>query len=349
MENGARVAQDWINDNGGITVKGEKYRINIVTEDHKCNSEGAIAAASKLVNDQKIKFIAGGVMPFTDIAINSVTEPAKVLHAQTYNVCTPDEYGPRTPYTFVTIPGTVESTRVMLAYMAKAHPEVKTIAVSHPDDGAIPFITPVIMKAAKENGMTVVGDVTGIAMDMIDFTPIAKKLMARNADGICMCNGWPSIFGGILKVARQSGYTKPIWQTPPSVCQDIPTVAGKENTTNYYMPTFLPGDPKNPPVAVEMQRRLKAKYGHELIYAGSVGFDTIWFITQAIEAAQSFDPTVVRDKWETMKTMKSVYGTARLGGLKTYGINHTMTHPLPVATFFDGVPKVMKWVDVTAP
>jgi branched-chain amino acid transport system substrate-binding protein len=345
LENGARVAQDWINDNGGITVKGEKYRINIVTEDHKCNSEGAIAAASKLVNDQKIKFIAGGVMPFTNIAINSVTGPAKVLHTQTYNVCTPDEYGPRTPYTFVTDNGTVETTKMTLAYMSKAHPNVKTIAVSHPDDGAIPFIQPMVTQAAKENGMTVVGDVIGIAMDMIDFTPVAKKLMARNADAICMCNGWASIFGGVLKVARQSGYTKPIWQTPAANCQDILTVAGKENTKLYCMLTFLPGDPKNPPVAVEMQRRLKAKYGHEAMFSGAAGFDTIWLITQAIEAAQSFDPTVVRDKWETMKTMKSVYGTAHLGGLKTYGINHTMSHPAPIVSFVDGVPKVMKWMD----
>ena len=114
LENGARVAADWINDNGGITVKGEKYRINIVTEDHKCNTEGAIAAASKLVNDQKIKFIAGAVMPFTNAAINSVTEPAKVLHAQTYNVCTPDEYGPRTPYTFVADNATVEGIKIRL-------------------------------------------------------------------------------------------------------------------------------------------------------------------------------------------------------------------------------------------
>ena len=203
------------------------------------------------------------------------------------------------------------------------------------------------MKAAKENGMTMVGDMVGIAMDMIDFTPIAKQLVARNADAICMVSAWASIYGGILKVARQSGYTKPMWQTAPGNCQDILTVAGKENTKNYYMEVFLPGDPKNPPVAAEMQRRLKAKYGHELIYSGAAGFDAVWFITQAIEAAQSLDPTVVRDKWETIKTMKSVYGTARLGGIKTYGINHAMSHPQPIATFVDGVPKVMKWMDAS--
>ena len=233
--------------------------------------------------------------------------------------------------------------------MSKAHPEIKTIAVSHPHDGAIPFVKPRIMEAAKENGMTVVGDVIGIALDMIDFTPIAKKLMARNTDAICICNGWAPIFGGILKVARQSGYTKPIWETPPANCQDHPGSCRQRKHNELLYANFSSGDPKNPPIAVEMQRRLKAKYGHELIYSGAAGFDAIWFITQAIEAAQSLDPTVARDKWETMKTMKSVYGTARLGGLKTYGINHTMSHAQAVATFVDGVPKVMKWMDVATP
>jgi ABC-type branched-subunit amino acid transport system substrate-binding protein len=116
------------------------------------------------------------------------------------------------------------------------------------------------------------------------------------------------------------------------------------------MHTFVVGDPKNLPVAEEMARRLKAKYGHELIYAAAIGFNGIWMITQAIEAAQSLDPTVVRDKWEKIATMKSVYGTARLGGLKTYGIMHAMNYPQPIVTFDkNGLPKIMKWMDVTIP
>jgi len=350
MENGAKIAQDWINDNGGITVKGEKYRINVATEDHKSNSDGAMAAASKLVQDQKVKFVAGGIMPFTDIAIHTVTEPAKVLHAQTYHVFTPDEFGAHTPYTFLTHNGSITGVKTMLAFIAQAHPKVKTIAVTHPDDGAIPFVKSVVTQAAKDNGMTMSGDVIGFALDTVDFTPIAKKAMARNADAICMINGWASMVGNILKVARQSGYTKPMWMTNPHPWQDLPTAAGKENTTGFYMHTFVIGDPKNPPVAEEMGRRLKAKYGHELLYAAAIGFDAIWMITQAIEAAQSLDPTVVRDKWETMATMKSVYGSSRLGGFKTYGIKHALTHPQPIVTFDNkGLPKVMKWMDVTMP
>ncbi len=351
MENGAKVAGDWINDNGGITIKGEKYRVNVVSEDHKSNSDGAMAAASKLVHDQKVKFIGGAIMPFTNIAIGSVTEPAKVLHASSYNVGTPDEYGPKTPYTFVAHNGTVEGINTLLDFIAKAHPEVKKIAFIEADDGAIPHIQPRVVQAAKRNGIVLVGDIIGFSMDTVDFTPIAKKAMARNPDAIAMINGWSSMIGGVVRTARQSGFTKPMFNTNPQPAEDIPTAAGKENLNNYYLQSWYVGDPKNKelPVAMEMHRRVKAKYGHELIYSSAIGFDTIWMIAQAIEAAQSFDPTAVKNKWEKMSTMKSVYGPARLGGLKTYGINHSMTHPQSIITYVNGAPKILKWMDVTVP
>ena len=81
VEQGSRLAADYVNSKGGITIKGQKYLINLVSEDHRSTTEGAAAAATKLVFDEKVKFIAGGVMPFTNVAINSVTEPEKVLHA----------------------------------------------------------------------------------------------------------------------------------------------------------------------------------------------------------------------------------------------------------------------------
>ncbi len=193
---GSSLAADWIDENGGITIKGEKYRVKLVTEDHKSTAEGAAAAANKLVYEDKVKFIIGGMMPFTNIAIGGVTEPARVLHASIGNCSAiPDEYGPKTPYSFYTMNGTAEDICTMLDYIKADHPEVKTIAVTQPDDGSIPIMQPRVMQIAKEHGMTLSGDVIGYALDTVDFTPIAKKILARNADGICIVNGWPSMVG----------------------------------------------------------------------------------------------------------------------------------------------------------
>ncbi|MGB6065483.1 MAG: ABC transporter substrate-binding protein [Desulfomonilaceae bacterium] len=349
---GSQLAADWINDNGGITIKSEKYRVKLITEDHKSTAEGAAGAANKLVYDDKVKFIIGGMMPFTNIAIGGVTEPARVLHAAIGN-CSgiPDEYGPKTPYTFVTMNGALEGIRTMLDYIKETHPTTKKIAVTQPDDGSIPIMQPRIAQIAKEHGMTVSGNVIGFALDTVDFTPIAKKLLARKADAIVIVNGWPSMVGGVLKIARQSGFASlPVCNINYPQAGDIFKIAGSENSANVYFHSLLPNDPKNPPIVGEVLRRLKAKSGNDenLCYAAH-GFDNLWMVVQAIEAAQSLDPTVVRDKWEKMDTMKSVWGTAHRGGLKTYGIKHTMTHPIPVVSYVNGEPKTMKWMDIIAP
>lgn len=49
MQRGVAMCKDWINAKGGITVKGEKYLIEIVSEDDKASAEGAVTAATKLV------------------------------------------------------------------------------------------------------------------------------------------------------------------------------------------------------------------------------------------------------------------------------------------------------------
>ena len=348
VEQGSRLAQDWINKNGGITIDGQKYLIELVTEDHKSTLEGAAAAATKLVHDDQVKFIAGGIMPFTNIAIHSVTEPAKVLHAAIYNCAVRDEYGPHTPYTFVTMNGSIEGIDSMLRYVSEAHPEIKTIAATLTED-AIRGLQPRLEESAKRADIQVQGDIVGYAADTIDYTPVVKKLIARKPDAICLVNGWPAMTGSLLKVAREGGYTKRIFMTNYQPPEDMINVSGKEAANGFLQHGILADDPHNQPIVGEVYEMLQKKYGHTNIYYTCLGFDNVWMLAQAIEAAQSLDPTAVRDAWEKVDSMKSVWGKAVLGGLKTYGIKHSMTHPIPVLEIIEGKAVPRKWMEVTSP
>ena len=58
---------------------------------------------------------------------------------------------------------------------------------------------------------------------------------------------------------------------------------------------------------------------------------------QAIEAAQSLDPTVVKAKWETMDKVETFQGTGRMCGDETYGLkHHAVSHPQPFQMMKDG-------------
>jgi branched-chain amino acid transport system substrate-binding protein len=245
--------------------------------------------------------------------------------------------------------GTLEGIDNMLTYVAQAHPEIKTITVALTED-TVAGIQPSFFKMAKERRISVLGDIVGYAPDTIDYTPVVKKLIARNPDAICLINGWPSVMGSLLKIARQSGFQKLIFMTNYQPPEDMVSVAGKEVSSLFLQHGLLWDDPKNQPVVREIQEMIQSKYKHKNIYYTSLGFDNLWMLLQAIEAAQSLDPTVVKEKWEKMDfNMKSVWGKASIGGLKTYGIKHTMTHPIPVIGLTNGEAKTLKWLEVKAP
>ena len=96
MRNGEVLCQDWINEKGGITIGGEKYLIELIVEDQKGNVDGAVAAATKLVERDKVKFIIGQMVPDMTIAASSVTEPAKVLRSLAWGGGIPAVMNPKT-------------------------------------------------------------------------------------------------------------------------------------------------------------------------------------------------------------------------------------------------------------
>ena len=58
MGNELYLLQDMINEKGGIDIKGEKYKIQVVIEDCKSTLDGVTAAATSLAS-KGIKFTVG--------------------------------------------------------------------------------------------------------------------------------------------------------------------------------------------------------------------------------------------------------------------------------------------------
>lgn len=347
---GAEMASEYINNRGGITIKGQRYLIELIIEDDRCTADGTVAAAKKLVYDLRVKFIAGTIMPFIVSAAATVTEPAGVVRAVLWNCATPAELGPNTPYTFLVQPGTIEMAIGGLKYLTEAYPKAKRIVMINPDDGAIPHISPIVKDIANKYGISVLGDIVGFPLDTIDYTPFAIKAIARDPDGIAIMNGWPQNLGFILKAGRERGYNKPIFGCAFTTAQDVAEVAGKEVSTDFFCLGSSATDPYMPPLMKEIMEKAQAKYGHQRVNELGRGFDGVWSIAQAIEAAQSLDPDVVKKSWEKMDKIETLFGTGRMGGLKTYGIRHAIGHPLPVSRLVEGKVVNVNWIkEVVSP
>ncbi len=78
-QRGMEIAIDEINAAGGFKADGKTYKLELIMYDDQYTGAGGKAAAERLVNQDKVKFIIGPVGSPPALALISVTNPAKVL------------------------------------------------------------------------------------------------------------------------------------------------------------------------------------------------------------------------------------------------------------------------------
>jgi len=75
-----RMAVKEINDKGGFVVGDTKYTLALVETDNQSNPSTALATITKLVEDDKVKFIFGPTQSALAIQTTEVTVPNNVIH-----------------------------------------------------------------------------------------------------------------------------------------------------------------------------------------------------------------------------------------------------------------------------
>jgi branched-chain amino acid transport system substrate-binding protein len=333
---GAGIAEQYINDHGGITVNGQKYNIKVSQQDNKYNAERAAAAATSLISEEGCKFITGGYPTFVTVAINTVAVANNVMYLPGYHTGVPTEYDPKvTALKFFPNDGTPDLIDGALGALKILHPEVKTIAHIIVDAGAMKLQDPTFKKIAQDNGLTQF-DTIGFPPPNVDFTGIVKKAIDLNPDAILSSNGATEQSAGILKSAREQGYTKPIFMGNANPVDDVIKIAGPQASTNYFG-YLLRGDTPNMPSRTKEIADIAVKQYGRVAILHIQGFSCIWDTCQAIEKAQSFDPAVVAKTFEGLDSMETGWGTSKMGGMERYGVRHMLYSNMPMYTVDNGV------------
>jgi branched-chain amino acid transport system substrate-binding protein len=339
------IACDLLNEQGGINVNGQIYKVELVAEDTKSDFGGVAAAANKLIYDKGVKFIIGPTAFFAPAA-SPVTEPAGVMKISTWCTNMPGENDASAPFSFTTSHGSVPTGMATIKYLKQNYPEVKNVALVTPDDGAIPYLIPIIRDLMAAEGINVVGDTIGFPNEMQDFSPIVAKIQAlQGIDAIFQENGVAPHVGAIIKGLREAGNTKPYFAAMPVTVGEVVNIAGAAAAEGLVTVTLSSGDPGNSPLLQEMIDLTIAEYGADtpLHHKGS---NVLYIFKEAMEAAGSIDPAAVKAALESMGTVDTLFGTGVLCGQQTYGINHVIAHPLPIQTFKNGQAASGGWVDI---
>jgi branched-chain amino acid transport system substrate-binding protein len=338
------MAADWINKKGGVTIKGEKYFIEIMLEDSKESIDGAVTATTKLVTRDEVKFLIGFARPDLAIAVHSITEPAKVIKVPIFGAGLPPVMSAKTPYTFRATPCGAEAIPINYDYIVQAYPNTKKVAIVSDDTPGGKFFAGVSENVAKAHGLTVVfSELYPFGQE--DFYPLWSKIIAAKPDAVDVGPGFLQVQASILKQGRELRYSGPIFSISAADLYEIRDAVGKDFADNYYDGSF---DPRSPDLLPGLKQIAKSAGG--VVNADQpLGWDPLWCLVQAIEKAQSLDTSEVAAAWEKMSSIETSMGTGHMGGLKTYGINHLAVRPMPISKLEKGDVKFIGWVMPSIP
>lgn len=347
MSRGEELCRDWINAKGGVEVKGEKYQIELITEDIKGTPDGAITAANKLVHQDKVKFITGLTVPFLCEAVASVTEPNKIAYwASTFDTMTPKNAYSVSAYTTY-----LSYKPILYDWLQKTYPTLKKVAMTENLDPIAQKLADVGRAEIKKRGLAYVGNVQ-YPFGSQDYYNILNKVLSYKPEVLDINLEFPGGAGALAKQARELGFKGPIiggapWD--PTFVRN--RIGSKEYATDMVIPSFEAESAGNnvPPLGKEIIKLWLDKYKSHWQIEVFRGWDPLYTLVQAIKAAQSLDPTDVIKAFEKMKSIDTSQGLSKIGGLKTYGHNHMTLQPCPLTRLNNGQIEFLGWREIVVP
>jgi len=304
---GIELAIEEINKKG---IDGKK--LELVTVDNKSDAAEATSGALKLATQDKVAAMIGAATSTNTLAQVQIAQDNKIplitptatnatitykdgkLNDFVFRTCFIDPFQGTVAANFATNDLKVKSAAVLIDSSSDYS---KGLAAS-------------FKKAFKANGGKIVTEEAYVAKDT-DFHATLTRIKAANPDYIFLPGFYEEV-GLIVKQARELGLNVPImggdgWDSPKLV--DLAGAASLQNTyiTNHYSS----GDSDKK--VQDFVSAFKAKYNGKSPDAfGALGYDTVYFLADAIKRAGSSDPQKIQKALEATDGLQLVSGKVKL-------------------------------------
>lgn len=287
---GAEFAIEEINTNGGILGK----KIEVIKQDNKSETQEAVAIATRLTSQDKVLAIIGSATSGNTIAQVQIANDTKTLlltPSGTAPNVTENEDGSINEYVFRTsyidpFQGTVA------ANFALDELGVKTAAIYN--DNASDYakgLADAFRETFEAGGGTIVAEESYVAGDT-DFRSTLTNIKSANPEFIFI-PGYYEEVGLIVKQARELDITVPLmgadgWDSPKLV-----ELAGAENLNNTFITNHYSSQDPDSKIQ-DFVKNFEEKYGKSPDSFNALGYDTVYFLADAIERAGNTDPEAIK-------------------------------------------------------
>lgn len=332
---GMTLAAEKINAQGGFVVNGERYKIKLITYDHKYKVPDAVSNSKRLIFEDGVKYMSilgGGVAP----ACQAITEPNKVL-VFCFGYSGKALTNPENPFTFRAMPESIEGNAASYPYVVKKHPEIKRVALINPDDDVGWAGSEDSRLIARKLGLKVVANVF-FDRNTTDYSSIATKLIAKKPDMIDSSTSPAGSWALLCKALREQGYTGILYMGCPMDLGVIVKTMGCDAAEGMYL-SLTVAEPVTP-AQKEVAKAYIAKYGKPFLPQVLDYYHCLFYVTKAISKAGTFDTIKVVKVLEDLE-FESTWGKSGFGGKELYGIKRQVLWPFALSKIVNCKGKVI--------
>lgn len=307
ISEGLKLATEEINKDG---IDGKK--IKLIQVDNKSEAAEATSGAIKLTSQDKVTAIVGAATSTNTIAQVQIAQDNKIP------VISPSGTSPEITYKDDKLNDYVFRTSFIDPFQGTvaanfATSEIKAKSAAIYIDSASDYskgLAAAFKEQFEKNGGKIVAEEAYIAKDT-DFRSTLTRLKSAKPDFIFL-PGYYEEAGLIVKQARETGLDVPFmggdgWDSPKLV-----EIAGKKALNNTFITNhYSSGDPDEK--IQNFVSAFKAEYKDKSPDAfNALGYDTGYFLADAIKRAGSSDSDKIKEALEETKELDLVTGTFTL-------------------------------------
>jgi branched-chain amino acid transport system substrate-binding protein len=322
-QRGMELAIEDLNAAGGVKAGGKAYKLELIMYDDQYTGQGGKAAAERLVNQDKVKFIIGPVGSPPALGVISVTNPTKVIALT-------DGYAPQIlknetpdPYNFRIYNTNIEFGPPLIKWLKDNVPEIKKVALLAPNDAVGQSVAGPLSEDYRKQGFETAVDL--FERGTKEFTPLILRMMAQKVDAFEFDGNAPGDAGLMLKQIRQAGFRGHVHQIGGPAIDEIVEITGPaaEGFMSYDIFDW------DTPVGQRLRTEYQKKYSKGIINAFMPAFyHAVFLLAESIRRAGSLETDKVRSALETTGGYDAgIYGPIKWVGKETYGVNRQLMIP----------------------
>lgn len=295
---GVRMALDEVNEAGG--VKGKK--IKLITADDQGKNEEAASAITRLITQNNVIAVIGGVASGRSKAAAPIAQTHKIPFVSPSST-SPDvtKVG---DYIFRICFIDPFQGKVM-AKFASENLKLKKVAILRDvkNDYSV-GLADVFADEFKKSGGEIVADLSYQAGD-IDFKAQLTQIRSKNPEGIFI-PGYYSEVGLIAQQTRQLGIKGPLMGGDGWDSDKLSELGKDAINGNYYSNHYT--TESTDPAVTEFIKKFKAKYNETPDSLAALGYDAAKILVAAMERAPDLSGQAIRDELAKTKDYGGVTG-----------------------------------------